>query len=334
MYFDYNEPLFDPDFTVSAQLERDRHGRVLRTPQSSYVAEEDLDFTDSDSEAWSPQFPASPSQPITQWTREKYDASPRISQRSYFSFSPFELSPRNSPPITQTTSAQYRSVQPVFTPSTKELKYFEVRGNDTISPASIIDTSLNAVQLGTLPYNRNGRDIFVHSIHFNATIFSTSSVSVTDYLSLSTRNRYRIALILDSSPDVNLSLGEIYANMPGTSGADPDIHSFINLGNTQRFTVIRDIQGYFDATPQAVAWVQDDTGVPLVFQRYSCQSHARDIEFSYTFPEPIKIQFNSNVVSSVDDISTNNILLVGFRKTGDNSRNLQIDYRTRIRFTD
>lgn len=189
-----------------------------------------------------------------------------------------------------------------------EKKYFDtVKDSASITGGgTVMNNSLLLIGAGTGATQRVGRMIKLKSIHLRGHVVSNLATA-SDY--------YRIVVYLDQQANgAAATLTDIFAN--GSGGSAPQITSYLNLQNSRRFKILRDMRMESQATLYNSAATNFGQDIKHFDANISCD---------------LTIEYGTNG-SAITDLKSNNVGIVVFSFHTSNLST--ISYVARVRFTD
>lgn len=192
-----------------------------------------------------------------------------------------------------------------------ERKQYETWANNVAIPSAkvLILDSLVKIAAGTASNQRVGRKIILKSIHLKGHLASSKAVQA---------DKYRIIIGLDTQANgTSPTVTDVLSN--GPSGA-PDIYSFLNLANSRRFKILRDIKLLSKATLYDSN--NSNYGVDL-------------IPFDANISCDIPVEY-ATIGNAMTDIKSNNIFIIflNFYSLTVTGEQTLINLMTRIRYED
>lgn len=184
----------------------------------------------------------------------------------------------------------------------EEIKYHEISFGQSITTTGVIlgsPTSLNLIPQGDSDINRHGNKLTITQINLRGTV-NTIADTLPAYV--------RMALILDKQANgAYPSYSDIYKT-------NTSVHSYLNLNNKDRFTVLKEWTFTLNA--------------PLMFDGADAYYGITKKKISYSKSCNIEIAFGSSG-NAITDMRSNNLLVSAICDSADGVR---IDMLNRVRF--
>lgn len=184
---------------------------------------------------------------------------------------------------------------------------------------------MNLVQSGAAFYNRIGRKITMRTLHFTAQIQATIPGAViadgiAEYL--------RILIIYDRQPNGNFPVvGDILANYDNAGTATTTAFSNINMNNSDRFKIIRDIRIAIPTNDTVDQSAHETSIIDYTTNRTNINEFIRlgDLETQYS---------TTTNPAAIGDITTGSLFVMTYGSAPANNAGYTLKWSSRLRYRD